>query len=182
MSPRPAPDLDLRRDRVVRAARDLAEADGWPDVTMRRLAGVLGVSQPVLYSAFAGRQALVDAVALAGFDDLAAALEAQAAAPRPRMQAYLDFAAAHPRVYEAMFLLPTALAYAVDDTPAPLRRAFHAVRDAFADADETRTEVAWAMWHGLATLAAGRRLRVTAADDRLDLAHQMLTTPRQEAP
>jgi AcrR family transcriptional regulator len=55
MSPRPAPDLDLRRDQVIRAARDLAEADGWPAVTMRRLAGELGVTQPVLYSAFAGR-------------------------------------------------------------------------------------------------------------------------------
>ena len=84
MSPRPAPDLDLRRDQVIRAARDLAEAGGWPDVTMRRLAAQLGVSQPVLYSAFAGRQALIDAVALAGFDDLATALEAAAASPKAR--------------------------------------------------------------------------------------------------
>ena len=82
MSPRPAPDLDLRRDQVIGAARDLAEADGWPAVTMRRLAGELGVTQPVLYSAFAGRQALIDAVALNGFDDLAAALKAVEASPR----------------------------------------------------------------------------------------------------
>jgi AcrR family transcriptional regulator len=174
MSPRPAPDLDLRRDQVVRAARDLAEAGGWPDVTMRRLAAALGVSQPVLYSAFAGRQALIDAVALTGFADLASALEAAAPSPRARMQAYLDFAAAHPRLYEAMFLLPTDLAFAADDTPAPLRRAFRGLQDAFADADDTRTEVAWATCHGLATLAAGRRLRATAADARLDLADRML--------
>src|ERR1700731_1630485 len=76
MSPRPAPDLDLRRDQVIRAARDLAESDGWAAVTMRRLAGELGVTQPVLYSAFASRQALIDAVALNGFSDVAAVLEA----------------------------------------------------------------------------------------------------------
>ena len=32
-----------------------------------------GVTQSALYSAFASRQALIDAVALTGFDDLAAA-------------------------------------------------------------------------------------------------------------
>jgi AcrR family transcriptional regulator len=175
MSPRPAPDLDLRRDQVIHAARDLAEADGWPAVTMRRLAGELSVTQPVLYSAFASRQALIDAVALAGFDDLAAALEAADASPMARMRAYLDFAAAHPRVYEAMFSLPSGLAFAADDTPGPLQRAFCGIRDAFPDADGTRAEVAWSMWHGLATLQASGRLRASAAQARLDLAHGMLT-------
>jgi AcrR family transcriptional regulator len=177
MSPRPAPDLDLRRDQVIRTARDLAEAGGWAAVTMRRLAGELGVTQPVLYSAFASRQALVDAVALNGFDDLAAALEAADASPMPRMRAYLDFATAHPRVYEAMFSLPTGLAFAVDDAPEPLRRAFRGIRDAFPDADETRAEVAWSTWHGLATLQAAGRLRTSAAQGRLDLVHGMLTQP-----
>jgi AcrR family transcriptional regulator len=175
MSPRPAPDLDLRRDQVVHAARDLAESDGWAAVTMRRLAGELGVTQPVLYSAFASRQALIDAVALNGFDDIAAALEAVDASPMARMRAYLDFAAAHPRTYEAMFSLPSGLAFAADDTPGPLRRAFAAIRDAFPDSDGTRAEVAWSALHGLATLQASGRLRANQAQARLDLAHHMLT-------
>jgi AcrR family transcriptional regulator len=175
MSPRPAPDLDLRRDQVIRAARDLAEAGGWAAVTMRRLAAELGVTQPVLYSAFASRQALIDAVALNGFDDLAAALEAADASPMDRMRAYLDFAAAHPRLYEAMFLLPSGLAFAVDHTPEPLQRAFRGIRDALPDADGTRAEVAWSTWHGLATLQASGRLRASAAQARLDLVNGMLT-------
>jgi AcrR family transcriptional regulator len=180
MSPRPAPDLDLRRDQVIGAARDLAEADGWPAVTMRRLAGELGVTQPVLYSAFASRQALIDAVALNGFDDLAAALRAVEASPKARMRAYLDFAAAHPQVYEAMFSLPSGLAFAADDTPEPLRRAFSGVRDAFPGADETQAEVAWAAMHGLATLQASGRLRPSHVEARLDLAHRMLTQSATE--
>jgi AcrR family transcriptional regulator len=177
MSPRPAPDLDLRRDQVTHATRDLAESDGWPAVTMRRLAAELGVTQPVLYTAFASRQALIDAVALNGFSDLAAALEAVDASPMARMRAYLDFAAAHPRVYEAMFSLPSGLAFAADDTPEPLRRAFSGIRDAFPDADGTRAEVASSTLHGLATLQASRRVRLPAshAQARLDLAHRMLT-------
>lgn len=175
MSPRPAPDLDLRRDQLIRAARDLAEADGWPAVTMRRLAGELGVTQPVLYSAFPSRQALIDAVALDGFDEIAVALETVGASPMPRMRAYLDFAAAQPRVYEAMFSLPTALAFAADDTPEPLRRAFAGIHGAFPDADGTRAEVAWSALHGLATLQAGGRLRATHVQARLEFAHRMLT-------
>lgn len=175
MSPRPAPDLDLRRDQAIRAARDLAESDGWPAVTVRRLAGMLGVTQPVLYSVFASRQALIDAVALSGFSDIAAALEAADASPMARMRAYLDFAAAHPRLYEAMFSLPSGLAFAADGTPGPLRRAFSAIRGTFPDADGTRAEVAWSALHGLATLQAGGRLRASAVQARLDLAHRMLT-------
>ena len=175
MPPRPAPDLDLRRDQVIRAARNLAEVEGWPAVTMRRLAGHLGVTQPVLYSAFASRQALIDAVALNGFSDVAAALEAVKASPLPRMRAYLDFAAAHPRVYEAMFSLPSGLAFAAEDTPEPLRHAFSGIHAAFPDADGVRAEVAWAALHGLATLQASGRLPTSLAQARLELIHRMLT-------
>jgi AcrR family transcriptional regulator len=176
MSPRPAPDLDLRRDQIVHAARNLAESDGWATVTMRRLAGELGVTQPVLYSAFDSRQALIDAVALSGFSDIAAALEAVDVSPMARMRAYLDFAAAHPRVYEAMFTMPSGLAFAADDTPEPLHRAFSGIREAFPDADGTRAEVAWSTLHGLATLQASGRLRASHVQARLDLARRMLTS------
>ena len=145
---------------------------------MRRLAAELRVTQPVLYSAFPGRQALIDAVALGGFGDLAAALEAVDSSPLARMRAYLDFAAAHPRVYEAMFSMPSGLPFAADDTAEPLRQAFAAIRDAFPDADGTRAEVAWAALHGLATLQASGRLRATHVQARLDLVHRTLA--RQE--
>jgi len=142
---------------------------------MRRLAATLGVTQPVLYSAFAGRQAIIDAVALAGFGDLAAVLHAADATPMARMRAYLDFAADRPAVYEAMFSLPSGLAFAVADNPEQLRHAFAGMADVFPDADGTRAEVAWSTLHGLATLQAGGRLTDGQADARVDLAHRMLT-------
>jgi AcrR family transcriptional regulator len=175
MSPRPAPDLDLRRRQVVRAARDVAETDSWAAVTMRDLARRLGMTQPALYTVFSNRQAIVDAVALEGFDRLASALAAAGAAPLATMHAYLDFAQAHPRTYEAMFALPLQLAFAAASAPDPLRRAFTGIREAFPDEDGTRAEVAWSTMHGLATLRASGRLRDTHIDARIDLAHQMLT-------
>ena len=84
-------------------------------------------------------------------------------------------AAAHPRLYEAMFSLPSGLPFAVDHTPEPLQRAFRGILAAFPDADGTRAEVAWSTWHGLATLQASGRLRASAAQARLDLVHSMLT-------
>ena len=184
VSPRPAPDLKLRREQITALARDVAEAEGWAAVTMRRLSGDLGVTQPVLYSAFAGRQALIDAVALDGFATLTAALEAAPATPLARMQAYLDFAAAHPNIYEAMFSMPSELRFA-EDAHQPLTRAFTAIRDAFpphdqdedSDAGDVRAEVAWATLHGLATLQASGRLPAERAQARLEAAHRMLTNP-----
>lgn len=175
MSPRPAPDLDLRRDQITRVAREIAEAEGWAAVTMRRVAAEIGVTQPVLYSAFSGRQALIDAVALDGFGAIAAALEAADTAPLARMRAYLDFAAAHPSIYEAMFSMPSGLVFGGAEAREPMARAFSAIHDVFPGPDDTRAEVAWSTLHGLATLQASGRLPESRLQARLELAHQMLT-------
>src|ERR1700751_2103831 len=91
-----------RHDRIVTAARTLAEAEGWDAVTTRRLADRVEYSQPVLYSHFENRDAIVRAVALEGFTDLGTELRsarlaasAPGAAVRAVAQAYLDFATAH---------------------------------------------------------------------------------------
>ncbi|MER6595129.1 TetR family transcriptional regulator, partial [Micromonospora purpureochromogenes] len=62
--------------RVVAAARRLAEAEGWAAVTRRRLAERTGIDIETLYRRFPDPAALVAAVALRGFADLAAALAA----------------------------------------------------------------------------------------------------------
>ncbi len=161
----------------MRAAWRIAEAEGWVAVTMRRLAGELGATQPVLYSVFAGRQEVVDAVALDGFSALAEALEAADESPMERMRVYLEFAAAHPAIYEAMFSMPTGLPFDAG-THEPLSRAFAAIRTVFPDPQDTRAEVAWATLHGLATLRAGGRLPEQRASARLADAHRRLTDRR----
>jgi AcrR family transcriptional regulator len=174
MPPRPAPDLDARRDRITQSARRIAESEGWGAVTMRRIAGELGATQPVLYSAFAGRQALIDAVALQGFTAIAEALEAVDAEPAARTRAYLDFAQEHPAIYEAMFSLPSGLRFG-ETAHEPMTRAFAAIRDGFDTGDDARAEVAWATLHGLATLSTGGRLPAERAQQRSELAARLLT-------
>ena len=147
---------------------------------MRRLATEIGVTQPVLYSAFAGgRQELIDAIAVSGFTAIASALESVDAEPMARMRAYLDFARSHPRVYEAMFSMPSGLEFGGSNGPEPLRRAFAAIQEAFPDQDGVEAEVAWATVHGLATLQISGRLPAPRAEARLTYAYTALTGRRE---
>jgi AcrR family transcriptional regulator len=150
---------------ILTAAREIAEAEGWDAVTTRRLADTVEYSQPVLYSHFAGKDAIVAAVALDGFATLAGLLR-EGADARGVAQAYLDFARAHPALYDAMFAEPTSLAFASAETPPALREGFAELQRVAGD--ETGAEVFWSTLHGLATLERGHRLRPEHAAERLD--------------
>jgi len=176
-----------RQQLIVTAARQLAETEGWEGVTMRRLAERVEYSQPVLYSHFTGKADIVRAVALEGFGELAAELrsartaaDSPGAALRALAAAYLRFAQSHPAVYDAMFVMPIDVAFAVPGTPAAPRAAFAELLTALTplagDRDpETLGEVAWSALHGLATLARSNRLRASHQQARLDLLVDQLT-------
>lgn len=168
-----------RHQLIITAARELAEAEGWEAVTTRRLAERVEYSQPVLYSHFSGKDAIVRAVALDGFGELAAHLRrARLANPELRQalhavcRAYLEFAAERPALYQAMFVMPTDVKFAHAETPPPLRAGFdefvgclrqdNARRELFA-------EVIWSALHGIATLSASGRIPLDIQEERLDL-------------
>jgi AcrR family transcriptional regulator len=177
---RRARERQQRERLIVTTARELAEAEGWDAVTTRRLAEAIEYSQPVLYSHFSGKDAIVRAVALEGFTQLAATLrDARHTARSPRTallalaRAYLEFAHTRPALYDAMFTI-AELPFAKPDTPAPLHEGFAEFREAlapFAPARdvETLAEVVWSTLHGLATLSRSHRLRPDHAEQRLNL-------------
>ena len=156
-----------RRQQILDAARTLAEADGWAAVTSRRLADVIGYTQPVLYTHFAGgKTEIMRTVALAGFTELAAAMRTAVGrktgvrAVSAVAGAYLDFAAAHPSLYEAMFQLPIDARFAQEDAETELRSAFDALAAVLGDGhDETATEVLWSALHGMSLLERAGRMR-----------------------
>lgn len=123
-----------RESRIIAAARLIAEREGWDAVTVRRLAEEIEYSQPVLYSHFENRDAIVAAVAVEGFQELAVALQDAACGSTGQQNAlenlamaYLGFAARCPALYEAMFTLPTNLLFAEPDTRPELRAGFDAL-------------------------------------------------------
>jgi AcrR family transcriptional regulator len=156
-----------RRQQILDTARVAAEADGWAAVTSRRLADAIGYTQPVLYSHFpGGKTEIMRTVALAGFAELAAATRAAmgrktgARAVAAVAGAYLDFAAAHPSLYEAMFQLPIDARFAQHDAEAELRSGFNALAEALGESDNgAATEVLWSSLHGMSLLETAGRMR-----------------------
>jgi AcrR family transcriptional regulator len=174
-------DRAARRQLIVATARRIAEAEGWDAVTTRRLSADIEYSQPVLYKHFSNMEAIARSVAVEGFRELAASVSnAKVGAANPEdalrrvAHAYMDFAAANPAVYDAMFTRTTTLHFAASDTPPELSAGFAGLRDAVtavadtADAD-TATETLWAALHGLATLGRSGRLREGHDSERIDL-------------
>jgi AcrR family transcriptional regulator len=166
-----------RLELIVSAACELAEAEGWDAVTTRRLAGLIDYSQPVLYSHFKGKADIMGAVAMRGFEDLAERLNgSRAGGLRSFCAAYLAFARSRPVIYEAMFVLPTGLKFASEETPAALRAAFAALVAALGPKHampEVTAEVLWSALHGMAVLARSDRIPARGADDRLNVLVQM---------
>jgi AcrR family transcriptional regulator len=164
-----------RRQQILDTARAIAETDGWAAVTSRRLADAIGYTQPVLYSHFpGGKTEIMRTVALAGFTELTAATRTAIAgktgpqAVTAVAAAYLDFAAAHPALYEAMFQLPIDARFAQDDAETELRSGFNALGAALGtDHSGTATELLWSALHGMSQLERAGRMRQEQRPDRI---------------
>lgn len=164
-----------RRQQILDAARAMAEASGWTAVTSRRLADAIGYTQPVLYGHFpGGKTEIMRTVALAGFAELAAATRAAMGgktgpqAVAAVADAYLDFAATHPSLYEAMFQLPIDARFAQDDAETELRSGFNALGAALGNnGDGTATELLWSALHGMSLLERADRMRQEHRPNRI---------------
>ena len=159
-------DRQARRAQIITTARRIAELDGWPSVTVRRLSDEISYSQPVLYAHFGSREGILAAVAIEGFQELGLALEqARKRVKRGSMvesvaAGYLGFAAASPALYEAMFSLSLTVPFDDPATPPELRFAFSqfvALFQGQTSKPEVLSELFWASLHGIAELTRTRR-------------------------
>ncbi|WCT56636.1 WHG domain-containing protein [Paenibacillus kyungheensis] len=103
------PRTGLSLHSILQAATELADERGWNEVTLTILAQKLGVRSPSLYNHVNGLPGLRREMALTGLDQLKDALMRAAVgrsedkAIREMSRAYLEFARAHPGLYEATF-------------------------------------------------------------------------------
>jgi AcrR family transcriptional regulator len=181
-----------REHRIVAAARVIAEREGWGAVTIRRLADEIEYSQPVLYSHFENRDAIVAAVAVEGFQEITGALRQAASRSTGRRNAlkavavaYLAFALSHPALYEAMFILPTNLRFAEAETRPELRAGFEALAAVvapFCVDVPLVAETFWAALHGLAELERSGRIRLSARDERITRLVQAIVASGNSTP
>ena len=179
-------DKQARRSQIIGAARRIAALEGWPSVTVRRLAEEISYSQPVLYAHFGSREGILAAVALEGFQELGMAM----GKARKRAKhgdavaflaaAYLEFAASSPALYEVMFSLSLSLSFDDAATPSEMRSAFSQLLELFqgqGSRSEILSELFWASLHGIAELTRTKRFPRHRQKERVKSLVELFTFP-----
>ena len=179
-------DREARRAQIISAARRIAELEGWPNVTVRRLSDEISYSQPVLYGHFESREGILAAVAIEGFQEIGLALEKARKRAKPGKiveavaTAYLEFATSSPALYEAMFSLSLSIPFAEANTPPELRFAFAQLMELFQgqrSKPEVLTELFWAGLHGIADLTRTKRFPPSRQKERLKMFVELFAFP-----
>jgi AcrR family transcriptional regulator len=179
-------DREARRVQIISAARRIAELEGWPNVTVRRLSDEISYSQPVLYGHFESREGILAAVAIEGFQEIGLALEKARKRAKPGKMvesvasAYLEFAASSPALYEVMFSLSLNIPFADAATPPELRFAFAQLLEMFqgqGSKPEVLSELFWAGLHGIADLTRTKRFPPSRQKERLKMFVELFAFP-----
>jgi AcrR family transcriptional regulator len=167
-------DRNAKSQQIFDCALRILEAEGPKAVTMRRVANEVGVTPMAIYHHFPGREALLDAVVHSEFERLvefftpSKTKRSFEAAMIHVMDGYIDYALAHPCIFDYVFSSPRPGARRFpDDFQARLSPTLNLVFDIVSswmklrklkrdDAWEVSMEL-WAQAHGyLALWRAGR--------------------------
>lgn len=177
---------DLRQALIDAVLAIIVEDRDAANVSLREVARRVGVSQAAPYRHFADKDALLEAVAEEGFQQLLKALAIDAGSePNPlvRLQAsgvaYVKFAIAHPAHYRVMFSTFRVEQGTYSSLNAAAGEAFAVMVDAISagqamggiQAGDPR-QLAWITWslvHGLALLLIDRQLPIVDEQDMLSL-------------
>jgi AcrR family transcriptional regulator len=98
--------------RIYKCALGILEVEGPQAVTVRRVAKEVGITPMAIYHHFPSRQALLDAVVdsefaqLADFFDRSNRSASFEATIIHSMDGYIDYALAHPRIFDYVFSMP----------------------------------------------------------------------------
>lgn len=160
----------LERGAIVGAAREMIRTGGLESLSLRRLAGKLGVTAAALYAHVDDKEDLLRAVAECEFEELLEAYEAVPAGTAleritAQARAYVDHARREPNLFRVMFLFPPGPLKAGASGTAELpgaTAAFTIASSTVADAMEegsiekgdvfATTLVFWAAMHGVASI------------------------------
>lgn len=159
------------RREILQACWDLAAQHGLAGFTLRQVAAAVGIRAPSLYSYFAAKNDMYDAMFRQGAEAFETAMKAipRYATPRNRMRAaargYLAFCVADPVRHQLLFqrtlpdFEPSAEAYA------PAVATYQYMREAFAEIGVTRQRDL-DLWTALLAGLAAQQLANEPAGDR----------------
>lgn len=158
----------LSRHAITEAARTILVEEGLHAVSLRRVAGALGVTAPALYAHVEDKRDLLQGIAEQEFEhmiDRFRSIDAPDPIERIRQQcrAYVAYACENPALFKAMFLFRPELTADPRGDDVPLAtKAFHVASEPVYDAvREGRFKAAdphlaaltvWTATHGVATM------------------------------
>ena len=182
------------RNAILDAAREIAATEGWPAVTIRKVAEKIEYSPPTIYEYFDSKEAILADEMREGFRLLLADLEAARDAhsdPQERLlamgRAYWDFAWKHPELYQVISGLG-GCAFCDAEKPDELNQKaegekvealFRDVLGAVLSPAHRNVEeltdkcvTLWSLYHGFISLLMAGRIPMEARDQSLRLASQ----------
>lgn len=158
------------KNALVRAARARIAEKGAASLNLRAVARVVGVTHPAAYRHFADKEALLEAVAQEGFDELADALRESVEGSEEGLEptlfalanAYLNFAVSNPELTRVMFaLIPAEARMKNERLYAASKRAYTTLTTSVEGLEgdtSTDSAVVWALLHGLAKLTIEKQV------------------------
>lgn len=179
------------QERILDAALDIIIQEGFPALTMRRIASRIGMTAPNIYNYYTNKDELYISLVIKGFEMLHRELvsvydahENPVERGEALARAYIDFGMKHCSYYDIMFTYPTPK---YDDyVGTPLEKlseieyrismdivtlAFNAVKSLLDEefaGDEQKVQMyfiaAWSMLHGMISLYNSKVVRYTMQD------------------
>jgi AcrR family transcriptional regulator len=177
------PDRTKVRTSIIQTACEIAAADSWSAVTVRKVAERIGYTAPIIYEHFGSKDEMLDQILKQTYDDLGKAImEATLSQPpgedrvRAIVLTYWQFAHETPELYHLMYGMEGARATSEDarEYAAPIVKFVVQQLQDFNPERITKDNVmlvmveAWSMVHGVLALSlSGYTLRYLTDEDQL---------------
>jgi AcrR family transcriptional regulator len=104
------------RQQILDVAKDIAAADGWQNVTIRKICDKIHYTAPVVYQYFESKEMILESLRLEGIKQMQTIfemLDKKYTTPEKRLQEYglawWRFAQQHPELYQVMYNLQGAV-------------------------------------------------------------------------
>jgi AcrR family transcriptional regulator len=159
------------RGGILAAAREIASGEGWRSVTIRKIAGRIEYSPPVIYEHFGSKDEILLELMRMGYAEQLEAVEAAArAASGPKeallgmARAWLDFAFRAPDLYQVMYGLGGAPFSAAETRKEgekiadPVAKVIEQIPRRNNKDVEGKVTLLWATLHGLVALTMVGRI------------------------
>lgn len=177
----------VTRESILTAAHQIARQEGWPALTIRKVAEAIEYSPPMIYEYFANKDEILLALMREGYQQLIASMQQARFSTEDRRErlfkivdAYWAFAQSHPELYQIMNGLG-GVPLAIQETASAGRDAGLVPLAALEDWAQMNgivledsfgaVELAWGLMHGMVSLTLVERIEGGEPRARL-LLHQ----------